>query len=196
MRIFRTEIKRERQVNTFNDLLNANWHMLEIARKGDAGCFYDYMSSLIFSSFTFEAYLNHVGQRLFPFWKDIDSISHRSKLNVICKQLGIKPDFSIRPYQTLRKVFKFRNAIAHGKSEFIDKNPEAVKGEIEKIKRSHPLTEWEELCTLKNAEDAYEDISLIMNKIHPRAGLGQNPLADSGYAGYSMGRMEEIVTES
>ncbi len=144
MRIVKAQIKRERQVNTFNDLSKANYHMLETATSQRDGWFYDCMSSLIFSAFTFEAYLNHVGQKLFSFWDDIESISNESKLNVIYKQLSIEPDFSKRPYQTLKKVFKFRNAIAHGKSEFIDKEAKIVKDEIEKIRRSHPLTEWEE----------------------------------------------------
>ncbi len=192
MKIVKAEIKRERQVNTFKDLLNANWHILETARKQKSGCFYDYMSSLIFSAFSFEAYLNHVGDILFPFWKDIESISNESKLNVISKQVGIKPDFSKRPYQTLKKIFKFRNAIAHGKSEFIDKEPEIIKNDIEKIRRAHPLTKWEKLCTLKNAEDAYKDIMVIMEEIHPNAGLGSKPLSDSGGAGYSMRIIEEI----
>lgn len=196
MKTVKAEIKRERQVNTFNDLSNANSHMLEVARKQDSGCFYDYMSCLIFAAFTFEAYLNHVGHSLFTFWKDIESISTESKLNVICTQLNIKPDFSRRPYQTLKKVLKFRNAIAHGKSEFIFQEKQVVKGEIEEIRRNHPLTKWEELCTLKNAEESYEDIRAIMKEIHPKAGLGDNPVSDSGYAGYEMRIVEEFAKES
>jgi len=196
MTIVKAEIKRERQVNTFSQLSNANWHMLEIARKPQSGCFYDYMSCLLFAAFTFEAYLNHVGEKLFPFWKDIESISTGSKLNIICCQLGIKPDFSRRPYQTEKKVFEFRNAIAHGKSEFISEEKQIVKDEIEKIRRKHPLTKWEKLCTLKNAEESYEDIRVIMKEIHHAAGFGDNPLADSGYGRSKMKIIEEFDKES
>ena len=125
------------------------------------------------ASFTFEAYLNHLGNKTLSFWDNVESLGVMDKFELLCKTLGIAPDFGKRPYQTLRNLFKFRNAIAHGKSEILN---EQKKVSSNSNPSDHmPRTHWEEYSTTSNAERAREDISGIIKKLHIAADLGDYP---------------------
>jgi hypothetical protein len=85
------------------------------------------------------------------------------KYSVLCKELGVFPDFSRRPYQTIKTLFKFRNAIAHGKSKIL-KETQAISSQDDPHVHK-PKTEWEEYCKLENAKRAKEDISSPFRKL-------------------------------
>ena len=106
----------EREVRTFADLAHGADVLIMKTEQDQKGSYYTTMSSLLLTAFTFEAYLNHLGDKTIKFWEEIEPIKVMDKYSVLCKELGIKSDFSRRPYQTLRSLFKFRNSIAHGKS--------------------------------------------------------------------------------
>ncbi len=127
----RAKVKRHRDVRTFAELSQANWVLLDNAKHCRPGYFYEWMAAILMAAFTFEAYLNHAGKAIFPYWKEMERISHRSKLNIICTQLGIKRSDDKRPYQTLVELFRFRNDVVHGKSEFLDPPERTEVGEIE-----------------------------------------------------------------
>jgi hypothetical protein len=117
--------------------------------------------------------LNHLGDRLLKFWPEIESIKVMEKYAVLCKQLSLSPDFSSRPYQTLRNLFKFRNAIAHGKSQILEETKE-VSSQDDPYEHT-PKAHWEEYCTLENAKRAKEDVSAVIKELHVAAGLGEYP---------------------
>lgn len=137
------------------------------------GSYYTTMSSLLLTAFMFEAYLNHLGSKYIKFWDEIESIKVMEKYSVLCKELGIVPDFSQRPCQTLKALFKFRNSIAHGKSKIL-KETKAVSSQDDPHTHA-PKTEWEEYCELNNAKRAKEDISEVIKELHKKAGLGDHP---------------------
>lgn len=70
-------------------------------------------------------------------------------------------------------LFRFRNAIAHGKSEIVKAEKE-VREDIDPYEH-FPKAEWEEFCTLKNAKRAKEDVDAMVDELHSVAGLGEFP---------------------
>src|SRR5690606_32340455 len=95
------------------------------------------------------------------------------KYSVLSKHFKVEPDFSRRPYQTLRSLFKFRNAIAHGKSQVLNETKQvaADADPHEFLPRAH----WEEYCTFDNATRAREDVHKIVEELHLAAGEGDFP---------------------
>lgn len=98
--------------------------LLRKSKEDEKGSNYTIMGSLLLSAFTFEAYLNHVGEKKIRHWAEIEFIRVMKKYRVICKEFEIAPDFSKRPYKTLTELFKFRNAIAHGRSQILEETKE------------------------------------------------------------------------
>jgi hypothetical protein len=168
------------EVRAFWHLMHGAKVLLGMANKQEDGSYYTIMGGLVLTAFGFEAYLNHVGETLIQFWEDIEKIKVRGKYSVLCKVLHIKPDYSSRPHQTLTVLFDFRNSIAHGRTETIDK--------IDDVDSSLPFynlmpkTKWEEFCTLDNAQRAYDDTKKIITELHRKANLGEgdNPFLSSG----------------
>ena len=114
----------EREVRTFADLNHGADVLLNFAKNEPKGSYYTTMASLLLTAFTFEAYLNHLGAKLFSYWENVESIRVMDKYAVICGHFEVEPDMGRRPYQTLRDLFRFRNSIAHGKSVILTKTKE------------------------------------------------------------------------
>lgn len=154
-------------------MLHASKVILYIGQENIGGVFYQYMSSLVFTAFALEAYLNHIGEKLFGCWDDLKRISPLGKLNVIAEKLGVEKDDGKRPFQTIKVLFDFRNDIAHGKT--ISLNDEyVIIGTGEKLSnRMHKelQTEWEKYCNMRNAELAIKDVEKIIRGFHDKAGI-------------------------
>src|SRR5690606_18990542 len=163
----------EREVRTFADLNHGADVLLRFAQSEPRGSYYTTMASLLLRAFTFEAYLNHLGAKLLPFWDNVDSIRVMDKYAVLCGHLKIQPNMGVRPYQTLRNLFKYRNSIAHGKSVILRETKE-VSSSSEPHEHT-PKADWEEYATQENAERAQADVSEIVKELHKTAGLGDHP---------------------
>ncbi len=162
-----------REVRTFVDLAHGADVLIMKTEQEPKGSYYTTMSALILTAFTFEAYLNHLGEKTIKFWEEIEPIKVMDKYSILCKSLEIRPDFSKRPYQTLRTLFKFRNAIAHGKSQILQETKE-VNFRDEPYQHT-PKAHWEEFSVLENAKRAKEDVAQIITELHKTAGLGDYP---------------------
>lgn len=162
-----------REVRTFVDLNHGADVLIRKTEEEPEGSYYSTMGALLLIAFTFEAYLNHLGQKQIKFWDEIESIRVLEKYKVLCKELGLGTDYSKRPYQTLKAIFKFRNAIAHGKSEILEETKE-VSSNVEPFEITLEA-HWEEYCTLENAKRAKKDIEQIITELHKIADLGDYP---------------------
>ncbi len=189
----KAKVKRSRDVNTSAELSHANWVLLQNTEQKRDGWFYECLTTIVVAAFKFEAYLNHVGKALFPsFWSEMERLSHKQKRRIICAHLHILEADGKRPWQTLGDLFRFRNCVAHGRSEILDP-PEVVEvGEIEDLRRKKPLTKWEEGCTIEFARRAYEDTEAIMRQIHLAAGLDEADLWRSGHS-YRISIVEKLT---
>jgi len=164
-----------REVRTFVDLAHGADVLIMKTEKEREGSYYTTMSALLLTAFTFEAYLNHLGDQTIKFWEEIEPIKVMDKYSVLCKSLNIQPDFSKRPYQTLGSLFKFRNAIAHGKSQILQEIKE-ISSRDDPYQHT-PKTHWEEYSVLKNAKRSAEDVKQIINELHKAAGMGDYPFS-------------------
>ena len=97
--------------------------ILERAKKKEAGSDWDTVSSLLFSAFTFEAPLNHIGSKVIPYWDEFERLPRKNKSNILLKHLNMAPDFGKRPFQSLHALYLFRDGVAHGRDEHISFGP-------------------------------------------------------------------------
>jgi len=176
-----------KEIRTYYDLNHGADALIRIAEEFPKGSNYTIISSILLRTFTFEAYLNHLGAKTFEFWEEVDSIRVMEKYTLLCKHLKMSPDYSRRPYQTLPQLFKFRNAIAHGRSVFL-KSTKVLHLSSSGDPYDHiPKAAWKEYCTPQNAKIAKKDIELIINELHQCAGLGEYPFTDGiGYGGFTL----------
>jgi len=182
----KVKVKRSREVKPFNELASANYVILDNAKQNRAGCFYEYLTSIMLSAFSFEAYLNQIGSKLFDYWDQMERLPWRNKMTIITAHLKLGIDQKRRPFKTISSLFKFRNMIAHCKPELL--NTETIEeGNMEEIRRKKPLTEWENLCSLEFAQQAYDDVGKLVKMIHDKAGFSIDDLYNRVY-GYEINR--------
>ncbi|MFZ0233467.1 MAG: hypothetical protein WA306_11120 [Candidatus Acidiferrales bacterium] len=165
--------KGKRDVRTFAELSHAADVLMQTAYEYRKGNFYTALSSLLLRAFTFEAYLNHLGERHLKLWEAREQLRWVDKFNKVCKRLNFAPDRSARPYSTLRPLFSFRNLMAHGKSEAIIEEIEVNSQDADRY--PWPRTKWEKFCTLENVVRAKHDITAIIIALHKQACLTDNP---------------------
>jgi hypothetical protein len=167
----KVQVERERIVNTYAELWHGSGSLLKSAQEHEEGSFWTSMASLALTAFTFEAFLNHIGVRLFATWEDMESLSPMQKLSVLCERLNVNFDKGARPFQSLTTLVKFRNALAHGKTEKL--NPKPTIEDAEKVAKSirddRPRTDWELLCSPEFASRAREDLKQVVEQLHGAA---------------------------
>lgn len=169
----------QREIRIYAYLYCAACHSLENAKNIESGSFYQIMLSIVFSAFSLEAYLNHVGERKVEFWEEIEKITPMQKLKVLYSCLGMKFDSSRRPIQTVNQIFKFRNFMAHGRTENIE-GTGVMKTESPEPAQNLVETEWEKFCNIKEAARAIEDVKEIIESLCEEAGLEKDPLGSLG----------------
>ena len=109
-------IKKERQVVTYAELWHTSWSLLKQGQSQEEGSFHQFMGSLVFTAFSFEAYLNHIGPMVFGSWDALERLAPKEKLDIIAEKIGLPVDYGKRPWGIVKELFGFRNDIAHGKS--------------------------------------------------------------------------------
>ena len=169
----RAKVSGERQVYTYSELLHASRVMLHKLTESQGGSLYDVMASLVFTAFALEAYLNHVGSHLFECWKALERLPPLEKMSLLSEKLGIKQHSGRRPYQTVRELFRFRNVLAHGKSEVVKSKDQIrfVDDTLGGYMQKHLKTWGEKYCTQSNAKRALKDIETIIQEFHQHAGI-------------------------
>jgi hypothetical protein len=173
----KVKVAKARQVNTYIEVWRTSYWTMQQAEEKEEGSYFQIMASLVFTAFTLEAYLNHLGQQIFNCWDDLEGLSPQKKLNVIVDKLELEKDDGKRPFQTVKRLFKFRNAVAHGKDISLKQEDEIrlLDDTIDEYMREPLETEWERYCTLDNAKKAREDVEIIVRKLHDKADiLGDN----------------------
>lgn len=148
---------------------------LKLAESQPDGEFYSSNASLIFSAFTLEAFLNTLGAKLKLEGEEYERASPDDKLRTIEAKLDFKPNRRSRPYSTLTSLFKFRNAVAHGRHE-----RQNVKQKVDPQWTALQMvtsleTEWERYCRKAIARKAYDDVHQIATDLCYRAGLSAFP---------------------
>ncbi len=163
-------------VYTASYLHAASRQALEEAKDNEKGSYYNLMISLVFSAFTIEAYLNHLGAEIIPFWLTIErSLSPSKKLEVIAVQLSKSIDYGRRPFQSFKSIFQLRDFLAHGRTEYISK--ESIQFLSDGDKPELPQAEWQKDITAEIVQRYFDDTEEIIKYLHDVSGVkGINPL--------------------
>ena len=144
------------------------------------------MVGMMFTAFSYEAMVNRYGKKLFTsIWNELERLSPMSKTKVIYDKIDLKYDIEKQhELQIIQQLFRFRNFIAHGKSdeytgqtEFVEHvNDEAI---IKNIDESMTVKQME-FCSLDNLKKVIDATEKIQNKIDEKGKLNCLPLHVSG----------------
>jgi hypothetical protein len=139
-------------------LWRASSKSLAMAKTNDMEQYYLLLQSLLTAYLAFEAFINLLGECLDPdVWKNEKSFFNQKPYYGIegkIKRLAEKlPNFIFekgkRPYQTIKKVGKFRTLVVHGKPYYFEK--EGSKTDMFELI-------WGEYLSLKNVYESREAI--------------------------------------
>lgn len=160
------QVSSERSVRTYDYLHSAADWALKQAEGTEEGRFFNCMSSIILSAFCIEAYLNHIGSELLPYWdEDIKKgLSIKNKLTIICHHLNFAPDYSRPPFHSFKDIIKYRNLMAHAITEKVTYKGTQTVRDYEKVQL--PETWWEKHTNLKDAKRWLDDTESMIIEIH------------------------------
>jgi hypothetical protein len=167
------KVEKTRKVYTYSELWRTSYWTLNQAENEPAGSYFQIMASLLFTAFTLEAYLNHIGQDMFKCWNDLERLSPEAKMKLISEKLGMKNDTGSNQFQMIKKLYSFRNDLAHGKTKILKASEEITVVDLDEDSYMHkPLEmEWEQFCTLDNAKEARKNVELTIRSIHEIAAI-------------------------
>ena len=176
----RTRIKASSMTNTYVYCRIAAREALKRAENERDGALYSCMTAGVFASFTVEAYLNHLGQSRVQDWDAIErKLGPREKLARLREELKLSADESRRPFQTLQKMLRLRDALAHGKT---------VTEDVDRIVRKQPQDEvhwpepeWKRLCALDKVKRFVEDAEAIVRNLSAQIGSSRDPFDCLGH---------------
>jgi hypothetical protein len=152
----RVHISAHRTVNTFARLRTISYECYERAKETNAGSTLMLSASMVFSAFTVEAFLNHIGANRTTFWSSVErKLLPRDKLDLLANLYDLEIDFSKRPFQTFKRMFRLRDALAHGKTESITEESTKLLREDEQPEIS--MTNWEKEINFRNAKMYFDD---------------------------------------
>jgi hypothetical protein len=172
MVVKRVEIKKEREVNTYAELWDTSHCLLKKGQEDERGCTHQFRASIVFTAFTMEAYLNHIGPKIFNCWKDLEFLSPVKKLNVIAEKLKVPVNYGKRPWQIMKDLFPLRHKIAHGKSSKINEEKcIPVEDYDEEEMYAFIQTDWEKKSTADYASRAIDDVKNIITILQNAAGF-------------------------
>ncbi|MFK0309746.1 hypothetical protein ACIQUF_00740 [Pseudomonas sp. NPDC090233] len=167
-------VTKQRTLHTYSELWHASKCVLDVGLAEPDGCSRQFLSSALLTAFCFEAYMNHLGAKYLPVWKALERLSPLEKMEMLCHEFDVKFPHGMggRPLQTVDKLFRFRNAIAHGKT--MDLNYKTKAMTVKNYQAEHEkmlLADWEVLITNSEfAQRAREDVQAVLTKLHEASG--------------------------
>lgn len=167
----KAHVEKERKIHMYAELWHASNCVLESGINEAEGSAWQFLSSVLLTAFTFEAYLNHVGPKVFQCWPELERLPPLSKFELLCEKLNVKfsGGYGQRPLQTIVSLIEFRNTMAHGRSNKINPAPYSrdINRNLDLHLRGVPLAGWEKLIKNKKfAMQARKDVDAVLSKVH------------------------------
>ena len=166
-RKMRVKLKSNKSICIHNDLSNAAFYFKDRIRKridnnDRDGIFLEMIAGLTMTAFAMEANINFVGAKILgEDWNERDA--YWKKVRQVIDAIGIETDYDERPFSCIEKMKTLRDALAHGKPECVSKE-EIVVGTYDELEAQRRLSgSWEEMVTLDNVENWYDDMNEIWN---------------------------------
>ncbi|MFZ5931905.1 MAG: hypothetical protein ACOY15_11915 [Pseudomonadota bacterium] len=164
----KASVTKERTVHTYSELWHASSCVLEKGLCESEASSWQFLSSVILTAFTFEAYLNHTGEKIFSCWNDIERLPPLAKFALLCEELKVDFPQGKRPRSTISELFTFRDSIAHGKSRTIkDSYLRDINDKLYDHLGERLLLDWEtKIRTADFAKRVREDVERVLKKLH------------------------------
>ena len=163
---------------------------LKEAERKLPGYFYFCMMAGVFSAFTVEAFLNHLGQKRLRDWETLERrLGPREKLLVLRHMAHWSVDESRRPFQTLRSMLRLRDALAHGRT--ITTTADVILKSEPRDADRWPEPKWKKLCSLSSVKRMVEDADAIVMDLNRQAGSTRDPFASPGHGSSGVNEVEE-----
>lgn len=190
MRPPKAKVEKTRTVHTYSELWHASSCLLETGRKEPRGASWQYLSSIILTAFTFEAYLNHAGKALIACWDDIERLPPLGKFKLLCEFLKVEfpKGGAARPMQTINDVIEFRNTMAHGRTGQLEMKPQTrdINNRLDQQLGDRPQRDWElRIKTSDFADRAREDVESVLKLLHEARPEPKEPLFAFGMSSAS-----------
>ena len=150
----RVHVRKKRDFEPQHLLMHIAEIALEDAQKEVPGWKNQELVAITFSALALEALANSFGSKLISRWDDFESSSPIAKLRIICRELGISPDWSKGHWGTALWLINFRNKIAHARPQSVryDKNMSA--GKFKRTFHETPPSDLEQKVNLGHARQA------------------------------------------
>ncbi|KXK69454.1 DNA transporter [Pseudomonas monteilii] len=171
---FRVRKIAKKKIHIHNDLSNTVNHLRtrieDMAVAGNRhGIALDITACLVMMAFTFESRLNFIGEQKISGFKERRWFD--KKLENVLSVLGVEPDFSVRPYSSIKQLKSFRDTIAHGKPVTIEID-EVVGYQSESDHDDFDLRgDWEKYLTIDFMRQCSDDIDQIWKDWLETAGI-------------------------
>lgn len=163
---------------------------LKQAERQEPGYFYFSMMAGVFAAFTVEAFFNHVGQRKVRDWQLLErKLGPREKLLLLRQVAHWSVDESKRPFQTLRRMLRLRDALAHGKTATVV--TDVVLERAPRDADRWPEPEWKLLCSRSSVRRMVEDAEAIVRDLNKQSGSSRDPFASPGHGSSGVSEIEE-----
>ncbi|WP_350298129.1 DNA-processing protein DprA [Pseudomonas putida] len=164
----------KKKIHIHNDISSTAHHLkarieeMEVAGNRH-GIALDITACLVMLAFTFESRMNFIGEQKISGFKERRWFA--KKLEDVLKVLGISPDFSVRPYSSIKQLKDFRDTIAHGKPDSIDID-EVVGYDPGSNYQDFDLRgDWEKFLTIDFMRQCSDDIDQIWKEWIATAGI-------------------------
>lgn len=154
---------RERLLITYAEHWHSSSTFLKLGIENPKGSYHQFLGCIVFTAFTFEAFLNHVGEAQFKSWSDLERLTPKGKVNLIAEKLNVKVDYSSMPWQVVPEIFGIRNKIAHGKNELLDDERMLSVDSYDEKMGEILRAEWQSYATQESAERARAKVEEICN---------------------------------
>jgi hypothetical protein len=187
----------KKSVHIHNDISNTAHHLKarieEMEATGDRqGIALEITACLVMLAFTFESRLNFIGEQKVVDFKERRVLD--KKVEIVLKALGLEPDFSVRPYSSIKELKSFRDTIAHGKPDTIEVD-ETVDFQPGSNYDDFDLRgDWEAFLTIDFMRQCSDDIDQIWSEWVATAEIELHQTLT--YGEYSISLIEEPASLS
>ncbi len=185
---FEVRVEAERFIH--NELSNCAWDFQQrmqsqIENDERAGIYHTMLASLVFSAFSIEAKVNFVGWKVLrDGWPEKANL--REKLNLLNEVLKMDLSWGKLPLQTILKLKRLRDVLAHGKPEIVEKF-EVV--EVEPDVWDALKGQWETSVTPKFVDQCREAEDELWKRLLAAAGIEMDETLTHG--GHSLKKIVE-----
>jgi hypothetical protein len=163
-------IKKETRIQSYGEFWGAFLFLKKTINEDTRGWSYLKLSALTMACFAIEAFANHVGKHLFPSWDTIErGVSPSGKLKMFIEMKGMEIKYEEAPFNMVHELLKWRNLIAHGRTEKIPTSHTASVHNYEHLLNKIEQAEWRQYVLKVDIEKIEKDCEELMRIIHLKA---------------------------